>query len=235
MHLDHTLTCDPRPPERRIEAMQLICASQLSDRPVIHRRPRRTRKKGTVELGRAKFSAEDAAALLSRVAAGDRASFAALFGLLAPKVKAYLVGLGTDLSTAEDLSQEVMLTIWRKAPQFDPQRASPMTWAFVIARNRWIDSLRRERSSLTYGQTPPERPDEAALADEILAGRDGDARTRLAVARLNSEQQEVIRRSFFDEQPHAAIAQALGLPLGTVKSRLRIAFAKLRKSVEQNR
>jgi RNA polymerase sigma-70 factor (ECF subfamily) len=187
-----------------------------------------------IEGGRAECPDEDAAALLSRVAEGDRASFAALFRLLAPRVKGYLIGLGTDPGAAEDLAQEVMLTIWRKAPQFDARRASPMTWAFVIARNRRIDALRRERSSVTYGQTPPETPDEAALADEALAGRDGDERMRVAVAKLNFDQQEVIRRSFFDEQPHAAIAQALGLPLGTVKSRLRLAFVKLRKNLEEH-
>ena len=171
--------------------------------------------------------------LLRLVASGDREAFSSLFGLLAPRVKAYLMKLGSDAAAAEDLAQDVMVTVWRKASQFDPARASAQTWVFVIARNRRIDSLRREDSSLTYGHTPPDSADEAAPADEVLAGRQGDALMRKAIEGLPAEQQEVIRRSFFEDEPHSAIAERLGLPLGTVKSRLRIAFGKLRSRMEE--
>ena len=171
--------------------------------------------------------------LVLLVAGGDRDAFAALFSLLAPKVKAYLMKLGSDAAAAEDLMQDVMVTVWRKASQFDLARASAQTWIFVIARNRRIDSLRREDSAVTYGHVPPDSPDEAELADEIVAGRQGDAVMRKAIKSLPAEQQEVIRRSFFEDEPHSAIAEALGLPLGTVKSRLRIAFGKLRSRMEE--
>ena len=171
--------------------------------------------------------------LLPQIAQGNREAFTSLFTLFAPKVKAYLIKLGSDPAVAEDLAQDVMVTVWRKASQFDPARASAQTWIFVIARNRRIDSLRRENSTVTYGHTPPESADDAMLADEIVAGEQGDALMRKAIEWLPAEQQEVIRRSFFDDQPHSAIAEALDLPLGTVKSRLRIAFDKLRSRMEE--
>lgn len=178
---------------------------------------------------------QQAGDLLLRVAQRDRSAFAELFAMVAPRVKAYLVRLGSDPAAAEDLTQDVLVTVWRKAPQFDPARASAMTWIFVIARNRRIDSLRREDSSVTYGIVPPEHVDEAAPPADVVAGREDDNRMRQAIAALPQDQQEVIRRSFFEEEPHSAIAAALQIPLGTVKSRLRIAFAKLRSQLENSR
>jgi RNA polymerase sigma-70 factor (ECF subfamily) len=125
-----------------------------------------------------------------------------------------------------------MVTIWHKAAGFDPARSSVLTWTFVIARNRRIDSLRRERSTTTYGSVPPEAEDDSAGTHEVVQGAQTDALMREAIASLPPDQQEVIRRSFFDDEPHSAIAAALSLPLGTVKSRLRIAFAKLRSRME---
>ena len=186
--------------------------------------------------GRPKDRKEDELApLVALVAGGDRAAFADLFGKLAPKVKAYLIRLGAEPAQADDLAQDVMLTLWRKASQFDPAKASVMTWAFVIARNRRIDSLRRESSTITYGQEPPEDEDPDPLADDHLAGKQGADKMRAAISGLTAEQQEVVRRSFFEDEPHSAIAEALGLPLGTVKSRLRLAFTKLRSRMEEYR
>jgi RNA polymerase sigma factor (sigma-70 family) len=172
-------------------------------------------------------------ALIARIARGDRKAFAEFFAIAAPKVKAYLMRLGSDPVFAEDVAQDVMVTVWRKAGQFDPAKASVMTWLFVIARNRRIDSLRRESSTVTYGQTPPDREDDAPAAHEEVAGWQRDALMRKAIEGLPAEQQEVIRRSFFEDEPHSTISAALGLPLGTVKSRLRIAFAKLRARMEE--
>lgn len=171
--------------------------------------------------------------LMKKVAQGDRAAFASLFDHLAPRIKAYLMRLGSEPAMAEDLAQDVMVTIWHKASGFNPARASVMTWAFVIARNRRIDSLRKERSTITYAGSLPDMEDDSALADDAIAGTQSDALMRAAIASLPPDQREVIRRSFFEEEPHSAIAAALGLPLGTVKSRLRIAFAKLRSRMEK--
>ncbi|OCC23014.1 hypothetical protein MB02_14095 [Croceicoccus estronivorus] len=178
-------------------------------------------------------SRDQLSGLMLKVADGDREAFARLFQQLAPRIKAYLIRLGSDPAVADDLTQDVMVTIWHKAGGFNPTRSSVMTWTFVIARNRRIDSLRRERSTVTYGHFPAEEADESATADDLMAGEQADALMRDAIASLPTDQQEVIRRSFFDEEPHSAIAAALGLPLGTVKSRLRIAFAKLRSRMEK--
>lgn len=171
--------------------------------------------------------------LLVRVARRDREAFSALFSFVAPRVKAYLMRLGSPQAAAEELTQDVMLTVWRKAEMFDPAKAGAMTWIFVIARNRRIDSLRRERAAVTYGATPPDAEDETTpLPSETVAGAQRDALVREAMTTLAPEQREVVQRSFFDEQPHSEIAAALQLPIGTVKSRLRLAMAKLRVRLE---
>ncbi|MGE3303450.1 MAG: sigma-70 family RNA polymerase sigma factor [Hyphomonadaceae bacterium] len=180
----------------------------------------------------ASAAAQPEAALIARVARGDRTAFAMLFERAAPKVKGYLLRLGCTPAAAEELTQDVMVTVWRRAAQYDPARAGPMTWLFVIARNRRIDSLRREKAATLYGgdQTeidPSPTPDAGAIA------ADREARVAAALADLPADQREVIRRAFFEEEPHVAIATALGLPLGTVKSRIRLAFAKLRARLEE--
>lgn len=175
----------------------------------------------------------DAGELVRRIAQRDREAFSLLFLTVAPKVKGYLIKQGAPPAAAEELAQEVMLTIWRKAALFDPQKAGAMTWIFVIARNLRIDSLRRERSITTYGATPPDRPDdEAPSPSDATDGRQREERIRTAMETLSEDQREVIRRSFFEDEPHSRIAEALGVPLGTVKSRLRLAMSKLRARLE---
>jgi RNA polymerase sigma-70 factor, ECF subfamily len=173
------------------------------------------------------------ARLLLRVAQQDREAFAELFRIVAPKVKSYLIRRGGSPASAEELTQDVMVTVWRKAAQFDPAKAGALTWLFVIARNRWIDSLRRERSTVTYGVEPPEAMDEDAEDGfDVAAGSERDRLVREAMEELPPDQKEVVLRSFFAEQSHPDIAAALGLPLGTVKSRLRLAMAKLRNRLD---
>jgi RNA polymerase sigma-70 factor (ECF subfamily) len=214
--------------------MQLALVQPLMEEPVRHRHLRLVSGAGKDGQTMTSEDRQDPDELLQRIAQGDRQAFADLFILLAPKVKAYLMRLGNDPASAEDLTQDVMVAVWRKAGQFDAQRASALTWVFVIARNRRIDSLRREDSAVTYGHAPPEMRDEAELADGIVAGKQTAALMRKAMKGLAAEQQEVIRRSFFEDEPHSAIAAALDLPLGTVKSRLRIAFDKLRLQMEDS-
>jgi RNA polymerase sigma-70 factor, ECF subfamily len=161
----------------------------------------------------------------------DRDAFAALFTHFAPRVKAYLLRLGLDGAVAEDLSQEVLLTVWRKATQFDPVRATAAAWIFAIARNLRIDTARRTQRTLR----PPDPVDQPVLvpaADAILAAEDRGARVRAALATLPVEQADVIRLAFFDDRPHSEIERALGIPLGTVKSRLRLAMSRLRGLLE---
>ncbi len=170
----------------------------------------------------------DPARLIQRIAdSADRAAFIMLFNAFAPKVKAYLMRLGLDRGVAEDLVQEVMLTVWRKAAQYDPERASPATWIFTIARNLRIDNARRARRE-TPALDPVDEADPSPDAGAILMAEDRSRRIRAAMATLPPEQAEVIRLSFFDDRPHPEIEQALGIPLGTVKSRLRLGMTRLR-------
>jgi RNA polymerase sigma-70 factor (ECF subfamily) len=165
---------------------------------------------------------------------GDRAAFATLFARFAPRVKAYLLRLGLDAASAEEQAQEVLLTVWRKAALFDPERASAAAWIFAIARNQRIDAARRAQRATP----PPDPTDEQApvpVADTILAAEDRSARVQAALASLPAEQADVIRLAFFDDRPHADIEQALGIPLGTVKSRLRLAIARLRGLLDDER
>ncbi len=172
--------------------------------------------------------------LLTRVAGGDRAAFAELFGRYASKVKGYLIRLGARGAAAEDLAQDVMVAVWRRAASFDPSKAKASTWIYVIARNAWIDRLRRERVELAYRETliideasDDERPDDAATRVQT------ETQIAEAMSLLSEEQKQVVRLSFFEDRPHSEIAEHLSLPLGTVKSRLRLALIKLRAHWEQ--
>ena len=169
---------------------------------------------------------------LRAVAEGrDRRAFARLFAHFAPRIKAYLRRLGLDDAQAEELTQEVMLTVWQRAHQFDPKKASPSTWIFTIARNRRIDAARRApqaefRPEEEATRIPREEPEfseaEIALVREKL---------ERAIDELPPEQAEVLRRFYMEGRTHSEIADALGLPLGTVKSRIRLALEKLREKL----
>lgn len=166
--------------------------------------------------------------LIVAIAQGrDREAFAQLFQHFAPRLKSWLMRAGANAAAAEDFAQEAMLTVWRKAELYDPARAGASAWIFTIARNLRIDSLRRDARGipdidLSEMPDPPARPDDALFA-ATAAGR-----IRTALQTLPREQAEVVRLSFFQEKAHAEIAKDLGLPLGTVKSRMRLAMTRLR-------
>jgi len=165
---------------------------------------------------------------------GDRQAFAALFKHFAPRVKAYLMRSGTPEGLAEELAQEAMVTVWRKASMFDPERASASTWIFTIARNLRVDQFRRHDSHMADGQDPEgnEAPDPQPLPDEQLLAKQRELGMRKALSQLSAEQAQVLRLSFYEEQPHARIASELGIPLGTVKSRVRLAVQHLRRLLD---
>lgn len=160
----------------------------------------------------------------------DRASFAALFAYFAPRVKSYLMRLGTPPVLAEELAQETMLSVWRKAELFDADRASASTWIFTIARNLRIDAARRFRDPNAFAaEIEPDAPEEPFA---IVARHQSQTVVRDALKQLPAEQRQVLTLSFFEDRPHSEIAAALGIPLGTVKSRVRLAISKLRELVE---
>jgi len=162
---------------------------------------------------------------------GDRQAFAALFKHFAPRVKSYLIKLGTSEGLAEELVQEAMVNVWRKAATFDAERSSVSTWIFTIARNLRIDHFRRQDNRMPGGEEfeTDEMVDPAAEPDDCLSAAQRERGVRLALAQLPAEQAQVLRLSFFEEHAHARIASELGIPLGTVKSRVRLAVNHMRR------
>lgn len=156
----------------------------------------------------------------------DREAFARLFAFYAPRLKTWLVRSGAAPGAAEDFAQDTMLTVWRKADLFDARRAHAATWIFAIARNRRLDMLRRDARPLPAPEL--DLPGETPRPDEILVGREDGRRVREALDRLSPEQAEVLRLAYYLESPQSEIASRLGLPLGTVKSRIRNALIRLR-------
>ncbi|WP_246130100.1 sigma-70 family RNA polymerase sigma factor [Nitrospirillum pindoramense] len=163
---------------------------------------------------------------------GDRAAYAALFRHYAPRLKSYLMTTGLPAMEAEELAQEAMLTIWRKASIFDPARARAATWIFTIARNLRIDAARRSRAADAALAQESLTPAEPEQADEVLSALEVADRLRATLATLPPDQLAVVRLSFFEDAPHPDIARRLGIPLGTVKSRLRLAMARLRGLID---
>lgn len=165
----------------------------------------------------------------------EREAFAQLFAHFAPRVKRHLMQCGSPEVQAEELAQEAMVTVWRKASLFDPAQAAASTWIFTIARNLRVDLLRR-RHGLEAADEAFDfdllEGDEPAADERLHAARENE-RLRGALAQLPEEQQQVLRLSYFDDEPHARIATELGIPLGTVKSRVRLAVAQLRRLLER--
>ncbi len=161
----------------------------------------------------------------------DRQAFARLFRHFAPRVKSYLLRFHMDGSAAEELAQETLLTVWRKASYFDPARASASTWIFTIARNLRVDFLRGSAHPEALEDHPALESADPLPSDVVLSS-EREARTRIALTGLPQDQAEVVRLSFFEDKPHSEIARELGIPLGTVKSRLRLAFGRLKTALE---
>ena len=178
----------------------------------------------------------DADALVQAIAcSADRDAFIRLFDHFAPRVKGLLMRGGTPADLAEEIAQETLLTVWRKAALFDPQKASAATWIATIARNLRIDHARREkRSQLSQvfeilEEEGPEQP------DHVVSGSERAARVRDALSGLSREQYRVGELAFLEGFSHQDVARQLAIPLGTVKSRLRLALTHLRRVLEDLR
>ena len=168
----------------------------------------------------------------------DRAALVALFEHFAPRVKTFALRSGASAATAEELAQETMLTVWRKADSFAPGSAGAAAWIFTIARNLRIDALRRERHNgcefdIDRDIAIEARVDERLTPESQFAAVQLEQRVRKAVAQLPGEQLRVIELSFFEEKAHGEIAEQLQIPLGTVKSRSRLAITRLRALLDE--
>ena len=188
------------------------------------------RRKGNLRLA-ADVEQTEWSALVFRVRDHqDKAAFAALFRHFAPRVKAFLMKSGASEALAEECAQDVMATLWQKARLFDAERASVATWVFTIARNRRIDALRKSRrpepEDLPWGPEP--EPDQA----EVLEAQQETERLGKALAQLPLKQRVLIERAYFGDLSHSEIAAETGLPLGTIKSRIRLALDRLRQQMD---
>lgn len=162
----------------------------------------------------------------------DAQSFATLFSHFAPRVKAFLMKSGASPSLAEETTQEALATVWQKAQMFDPARASAATWIFTIVRNKQIDAIRKQRrpepEDLPWGSEAP------PSSEEILVVSDEQAVLRRCLAELPDNQRQMIENAYFGDLSHHEIAEMTGLPLGTIKSRIRLGLERLRYELKKN-
>ena len=197
--------------------------------PIEALQPDRTSK----SVGRLIFNMTHDELIEAIAASQDKAAFRQLFDHFAPRLKSYLLRLGADLATAEDVAQEAMVMVWRKAVSFDRRQAGASTWIFTIARNKRIDRLRREQRPALDPEDPGLVPAEEPAPDRSLQNSQERQRIASAMRSLPDEQAELVRRAFFNDESHSMIAEESGLPLGTVKSRIRLALARLRHEMKE--
>lgn len=158
----------------------------------------------------------------------DKAAFAELFDYFAPRIKSFLMKGGATPDAADELAQETMITIWQKAAGYNPAKAGASTWIFTIARNKRIDAIRKQVRPEFDPADPLLVEDDAPDAVETMTQAQETDAMEQAIQSLPPEQAELLYKSFFEDKTHADIANETRLPLGTVKSRIRIALEKLR-------
>jgi RNA polymerase sigma-70 factor (ECF subfamily) len=186
------------------------------------------------KLDRDTVLADHLAQALNRVAQSrDRQAFATLFDHFAPRIKFFLMRKGSNAEQAEDLVQEAMIAVWSKAGLYAPEKGSVATWVFTIARNLRIDRLRRERAQLYETLEDFDAEDETASAHDVMARAQEDTAVTKALAQIPEEQRQLLILSYVDDVPQSEIAQRMNIPLGTVKSRMRLGYQRLRKLLEQ--
>jgi RNA polymerase sigma-70 factor, ECF subfamily len=159
----------------------------------------------------------------------DRSAFAALFERYAPQVKMMLMRMGTPAEVAEEIAQEALIVVWRKAAYYEPSRASVSAWIYTIARNLRIDHLRRDKRMRLHTHYQVVEQDEPPRPDGALDAMERERLLLAALGELSDDQVRIVRLSFFEGHPHSDIAELLDIPLGTVKSRLRLALNRLRE------
>lgn len=161
-------------------------------------------------------------------------AFTAIYNHFAGRVKSFLIGQGINDDTAEELMQEVMIAVWRRASTYDQNKAAASTWIFTIARNRRIDYLRgTPRVEIELEDSLLQLESDDLPAEQQIDVLQDATRVHSAMAELTSDQQKVLHLSFFKGQSHGDIATRLGLPIGTVKSRIRLAMRSIRNTLHE--
>ena len=162
----------------------------------------------------------------------DKDAFATLFDLMAPRLKSFMMRRGASPEQAEDLVQEAMISVWTKAGLYNPDKGSVLTWVFTIAKNLRIDRIRKEASMPLAELIDYDAPSDELGNDEVLMRRQESRQVARALTEIPPEQTQILMLSFIEDMPQIEIAKRLGLPLGTVKSRMRLAYTRLRKTLE---
>jgi RNA polymerase sigma-70 factor (ECF subfamily) len=172
--------------------------------------------------------------LLLRVGSDrDRSAFKKLYEHFAPRLKSFLLRIGSDMSAAEEICQESMIMVWRRAETFNPESAGASTWIFTIARNKRIDKLRKDNRPLPDLNDPSFFQIPVDKSDDILQRVEEEKKIKNALKNLPPEQAKLILSAYYEEKSHRKIADEMNLPLGTVKSRIRLAINRLRTQLEE--
>jgi RNA polymerase sigma-70 factor (ECF subfamily) len=176
----------------------------------------------------------DADELLARVGRGDRVAFAAFHDLIVSRVYGVIRSVLRDPARSEEVTQEVMLELWRTAPRYQPSMGRATTWSLTIAHRRAVDRVRSEQSSRDREQRHAESHPEVPVVDVSVTVEDrfDRARVRKALGELTAAQRESIELAFFAGHSHSEVAALLDLPLGTVKTRIRDGLIRLRDRLE---
>ena len=164
----------------------------------------------------------------------DKSAFAELFDYFAPRVKSFLLRFGTDMSLAEEIAQEAMIMVWRRAETYDPRQSAASTWIFTIARNKRIDRLRRENRPLPDMTDPAVMPESIETGEIQVARMQQEKKIRHALKNLPEEQAKMIFSAYYEEKSHREIAEESGVALGTVKSRIRLALNRMRAQMDKD-
>lgn len=162
----------------------------------------------------------------------DRDAFSQLFDEFAPRIKALLMRRGLDSASADDLMQDAMLSVWTKAGLYDESRGTVQGWVFTIARNASIDRARRSKPDLSLDMIEWDPVDDSVNGEQRVLQNEQVSQLSVAMKGIPPEQLAVLHLAFREELTQAEIATRLGLPLGTVKSRLRLAYGRLRSAME---
>jgi RNA polymerase sigma-70 factor (ECF subfamily) len=163
----------------------------------------------------------------------DRSAFKKLYEHFAPRLKSFLLRIGSDMSAAEEICQESMIMVWRRAETFNPDSAGASTWIFTIARNKRIDKLRKDNRPLPDLNDPSFFQIPVDKSDDILQRVEEEKKIKNALKNLPSEQAKLILSAYYEEKSHRKIADETNLPLGTVKSRIRLAINRLRTQLKE--
>jgi RNA polymerase sigma-70 factor (ECF subfamily) len=174
------------------------------------------------------------AAILNIAESQDIGSFKKIFEYFSPRLKSFLMKSGAEENIAEEIIQETMTIIWTKADYYDPKVASPSTWIYTIARNKKIDILRKSRKAILEDIETAVLP---AIEPKTEENIEHDQKFDMIAQHLDAlpkDQLDLLKMNFFEEKSHGEISELTGIPLGTVKSRIRLALEKIRGKLDKN-